>query len=203
MSLVHKSACGLPWGLRLSTSFSLFRFPRWEKYTVSSLLKRNGTTRNHLQEADLPGAVSTATHPREVSETRARIREPPPQLDFIQGKRQDFHATNTGDSVFRACGGGAKTYSGLFFHADAHPLTFSAKIVHLRHSSPVHSHTSVLQRPGREKTHSNCCHTAARCVSLQSYTCTTASQTGALNGKGRTGSSCVSFCFRFTCWAAA
>lgn len=174
MSLVHNSACGLPWGLRLSTSFSLFRFPRWEKYTVSGLLKRNGTTRNHLQEADLPGAVSTATHPREVSETRARMPEPP---NFIQRKRLNFMQYIQRRWCFLACGGGTETYPGLFFHADAHPLTFSATIVHLRHSSPLHSHKSALQRPGREKTHSNCCHTAARCVSLQSYTCTTATKT--------------------------
>lgn len=203
MSLVHKSACGLPWGLRLSTSFSLFRFPRWEKYTVSGLLKQNGTRRNHLQEADLPGAVSTATHPREVSETRARIPEPPPPFDFIQGKDRISCNIYRGDGVFLACEGGTETYPGLFFHADAHPLTFSAKIVHLRHSSPLHSHRSALQRPGREKTHSNCCHTVARCVSLQSYTCTTVSKTVVYNGKRGMSSARVSFCFRFTCRAAA
>lgn len=144
MSLVHKSACGLPWGLRLSTSFSLFRSPRWEKYTVSGLLKQNRATRNHLQEADLPGAVSIATHPREAPETRARILGPPPP-PFYSTKRMAFHAIYTGDGVFLAC--------GLFFHADAHPLTFSAKIVHLRHSSPLHSHTQVPCKGRTERKH--------------------------------------------------
>ncbi len=154
MSLVHKSACGLPWGFWLSTSFSLFRFPRWEKYTISGLLKRNETTRKHLQEADLPGAVSTATHPREVSETRAKIPEPPPQLGFIQGKRQHFMQHIQEMVFFLVCGGGTETYPGMFFHADAHPLTFSAKIVHLRHFSPLaHKRPAKAgQKPGRENT---------------------------------------------------
>lgn len=114
--------------------------------------------------------------PRQHTPGRSRRQErgypsPHPPFDFIQGKDRISCNIYRGDGVFLACEGGTETYPELFFHADAHPLTFSAKIVHLRHSSPLHSHRSALQRPGREKTHSNCCHTVARCVSLQSYTC--------------------------------
>ncbi len=78
----------------------------------------------------------------------------PTPTRFYSRKKTAFHAKYTGDGVFLACGGGAETYPGLFFHADAHPLTFSAKIVHLSHSSPLaHKRPAKAgQKPERENT---------------------------------------------------